>query len=153
MTMIHLFVSDIGAACFVKTDGDTLPDFQAMVEGWIECTVSPRGEDAYFNEEGRFREDFYPNLVASYEVKVPLVGPAVFTRHDKDGKTTGLTKADIIRWKNLLEMEENEGVWYDDDDPASSPWTMNVSPVTVEYVTKMMADARASIKNARSVKA
>ena len=143
MTMIHLFVSDIGAACFVKSDGESLSDLQALVEGWIEHQVSPRGEDVYFNEEGRFREDFYPNLVASYEVGIPLVGPCVFTRSDETGKTTGLTKADIRRWQNLLEMTENEGVWFDDDDPASSPWTMDVSPVTVQYVVDMMASARA----------
>ena len=33
---------------------------------------------------------------------------------------------------------------YDDDDPASSPWTMDVSPVTVEYVVDMMASVRAA---------
>ena len=143
MTMIHLFVSDIGAACFVKSDGESLSDLQALVEGWIEHQYSPRGEDVYFNEEGGFREDFYPNLVASYEVGIPLVGPCVFTRSDETGKTTGLTKADIRRWKNLLELDENEGVWFDDDDPASSPWTMDVSPVTVQYVVDMMANARA----------
>jgi len=144
MTMIHLFVSDFGAACFVKSDGDSLPDLQAMVEGYIELAISPQGEDVYFNEEGRFHEEFYPNLVASYETQIPLVGPAVFTRADKTGKTTGLTKADIRRWKNLLEMTENEGVWFDDDDPASSPWTMDVSPVSVEYVVVMMASVRAA---------
>ena len=144
MTMIHLFVSDFGAACFVKSDSDSLPDLQAMVEGWIELQVSPRGEDVYFNEEGRFREDFYPNLVASYEVGLSIVGPCVFTRSNELGETTGLTKADICRWQNLLEMNENEGVWFDDDDPASSPWTMDVSPVSVEYVVDMMASVRAA---------
>jgi len=148
--MIHLFVSDVGAACFVKTDGEGLLgsdesvaslDLQALVEGWIEHQISPRGEDVYFNEEGRFREDFYPNLVASYEVKIPLVGPCVFTRSDETGKTTGLTKADIRRWKNLLEMTENEGVWYEDGE---DPWTMDVSPVSVDYVVDMMADVRAA---------
>ena len=142
MTMIHLFVSDIGAACFVKSDGESLSDLQALVEGWIEHQYSPRGEDVYFNEEGGFREDFYPNLVASYEVGIPLVGPCVFTRSDETGKTTGLTKADIRRWKNLLELDENEGVWFDDDDTASSPWTMEVSHVTVQYVVYMMENAR-----------
>jgi hypothetical protein len=41
-------------------------------------------------------------------------------------------------------MNENEGVWFDDDDPASSPWTMDVSPVSVEYVVDMMASVRAA---------
>ena len=142
--MIHLFVSDFGAACFVEGGEDSLADLQAMVEGQIELAISPRGEDVYFNEEGSFHPEFYPNHVASYETRIALVGPAVFTRANENGKTTGLTKADIHRWKNLLEMNENEGVWFDDDDPASSPWTMDVSPVSVDYVVDMMADVRAA---------
>jgi len=139
--MIHLFVSDFGAACFVKGGEDSLADLQAMVEGQIELAISPRGEDVYFNEEGSFHPEFYPNLVASYETRIALVGPAVFTRANENGKTTGLTKADIRRWKNLLEMTENEGVWYEDGE---DPWTMDVSPVSVDYVVDMMADVRAA---------
>tara|TARA_B100001245_G_scaffold72101_1_gene51038 strand:+ start:2084 stop:2527 length:444 start_codon:yes stop_codon:yes gene_type:complete len=138
--MIHLFVSDVGAACFVEGGEDSLADLQAMVEGQIELAISPRGEDVYFNEEGSFHPEFYPNLVASYETRIALVGPAVFTRANENGKTTGLTKADIRRWKNLLEMTENEGVWYEDGE---NPWTMDVSPVSVDYVVDMMADVRA----------
>ena len=139
--MIHLFVSDVGAACFVKGGDDSLADLQAMVEGHIELVISPRGEDVYFNEEGRFHQEFYPNLVASYEARIGLVGPAVFTRSNEKGETTGLTKADIRRWKNLLEMTENEGVWYEDGE---DPWTMDISPVSVDYVVDMMADVRAA---------
>ena len=139
--MIHLFVSDFGAACFVEGGEDSLADLQAMVEGQIELAISPRGEDVYFNEEGSFHPEFYPNLVASYETRIALVGPAVFTRANENGKTTGLTKADIRRWKNLLEMTENEGVWYEDGE---DPWTMDVSPVSVDYVVDMMADVRAA---------
>ena len=139
--MIHLFVSDVGAACFVEGGEDSLADLQAMVEGQIELAISPRGEDVYFNEEGSFHPEFYPNLVASYETRIALVGPAVFTRANENGKTTGLTKADIRRWKNLLEMTENEGVWYEDGE---DPWTMDVSPVSVDYVVDMMADVRAA---------
>ena len=138
--MIHLFVSDVGAACFVEGGEDSLADLQAMVEGQIELAISPRGEDVYFNEEGSFHPEFYPNLVASYETRIALVGPAVFTRANENGKTTGLTKADIRRWKNLLEMTENEAVWYEDGE---NPWTMDVSPVSVDYVVDMMADVRA----------
>ena len=138
--MIHLFVSDVGAACFVEGGEDSLADLQAMVEGQIELAISPRGEDVYFNEEGSFHPEFYPNLVASYETRIALVGPAVFTRANENGKTTGLTKADIRRWKNLLEMTENEGVWYEDGE---DPWTMDISPVSVDYVVDMMADVRA----------
>ena len=139
--MIHLFVSDVGAACFVEGGEDSLADLQAMVEGQIELAISPRGEDVYFNEEGSFHPEFYPNLVASYETRIALVGPAVFTRANENGKTTGLTKADIRRWKNLLEMTENEGVWYEDGE---DPWTMDISPVSVDYVVDMMADVRAA---------
>ena len=139
--MIHLFVSDVGAACFVEGGEDSLADLQAMVEGQIELAISPRGEDVYFNAEGSFHPEFYPNLVASYETRIALVGPAVFTRANENGKTTGLTKADIRRWKNLLEMTENEGVWYEDGE---NPWTMDVSPVSVDYVVDMMADVRAA---------
>ena len=139
--MIHLFVSDVGAACFVEGGEDSLADLQAMVEGQIELAISPRGEDVYFNEEGSFHPEFYPNLVASYETRIALVGPAVFTRANENGKTTGLTKADIRRWKNLLEMTENEGVWYEDGE---DPWMMDVSPVSVDYVVGMMADVRAA---------
>ena len=41
----------------------------------------------------------------------------------------------------MLEMTENEGVWYEDGE---DPWMMDVSPVSVEYVVGMMADVRAA---------
>jgi hypothetical protein len=133
----YLFVSDRGPVAFVEGTDNTLTDLQRLVDGFVEVRVTPHGEDAWFNEEGTFRNNFFPNHVASFEVGIPLVGPVVFTRSNELGETTGLTDADIRRWIGLLEMDENEGTWFDTDD---RPWTMPIEPVSIDYVIDMMKD-------------
>ena len=133
----YLFVSDRGPVAFVEGTDNTLNDLQRLVDGLVEVQVTPHGEDAWFNEEGTFRNNFFPNYVASFEVGIALVGPVVFTRSNELGETTGLTDADIRRWIELLEMDENEGTWFDTDD---HPWTMPIEPVSIDYVIDMMKD-------------
>lgn len=144
----YLFVSDRGPVAFVEGTDNTLNDLQRLVDGFVEVQVTQHGEDAWFNEEGTFRKNFFQNNVASFEVGIPLVGPVVFTRSNELGETTGLTDADIRRWAELLEMDENEGTWFDTDDHHVSPhhghslrpWTMPIEPVSVDYVIDMMKD-------------
>jgi hypothetical protein len=140
----YLFVSDRGPIAFVEGTDNTLNDLQRLVDGYVEVQVTQHGEDAWFNEEGTFRKNFFQNNVASFEVGIPLVGPVVFTRSNELGETTGLTDEDIRRWAELLEMDENEGTWFESDlliEPVSfEPWTMPMEPVSVDYVIDMMKD-------------
>jgi|TARA_R110000824_G_scaffold270349_2_gene458793 hypothetical protein len=139
----YLFVSDRGPVAFVEGTDNTLNDLQRLVDGFVEVQVTQHGEDAWFNEEGTFRKNFFQNNVASFEVGIPLVGPVVFTRSNELGETTGLTDADIRRWAELLEMDENEGTWFESDE--DQPWTMPIEPVSIDYVVKMMEDLDAAL--------
>jgi hypothetical protein len=139
----YLFVSDRGPVAFVEGTDNTLNDLQRLVDGFVEVQVTQHGEDAWFNEEGTFRNNFFQNNVASFEVGIPLVGPVVFTRSNELGETTGLTDADIRRWAELLEMDENEGTWFESDE--DQPWTMPIEPVSIDYVVKMMEDLDAAL--------
>ena len=108
--MIHLFISDTGQAVFVKTDIDTLPALQAMVDGLIEyhpCINALQGLDCWVNEEGGFRPEFFTNYVASYETNKPLRGSAVLSRSNEQGETVGLTDDDIKTIENLMDISEH----------------------------------------------
>ncbi len=109
--MRHLYIDDTGTACFVETNGDdTLSDMQAMVDGLIEyhpCIKDLAGLDCWVNEEGGFRPEFFPNYVASYETNLPLRGAAVLSRSNDQGETTGLTGSDIMKIKNLMDIQED----------------------------------------------
>ena len=110
--MIHLFISDTGQACFVKTDtfNETLRAFQTMVDGLIEyhpCVKALTGLDCWVNEDGGFRPEFFTNYVASYETNLPLRGSAVLSRSNGQGETVGLTDDDIKTISKLMDVDEH----------------------------------------------
>ena len=76
----------------VALEGDTLKGLQSLVGGYITTFYVPEFEEAgitaWANDEGLLLGQ-QPNLVACGQ---PIVGPVVFTGHNDEGETVGLTE-------------------------------------------------------------
>ena len=80
------------------TKGETLKELQGLVGGYVTTFYVPVGAEGSFDEEGitawandeGLLEGLQPNLLAAGQ---PIVGPVVFTGHDDEGDTIGLTDA------------------------------------------------------------
>ena len=99
----YLFITDHGDAYVVEPDGTSLNTLQRLVDGLVDVVAcdsgytNTKGMDCWVNDEGLYRGDFGINMVASLLSGRQLVGPAVFTRSDRDGNTVGLTDGDLRR--------------------------------------------------------
>jgi hypothetical protein len=117
--MLFLYLTESGTAALVDTEGtdESLPALQALVDGWVDVVstagaMSPIGFDAdiWVNDEGLYRSDFGVNLLASLFTGRRLVGPAVLATSDSEGRTRGLTKAQVTRLgRRGLEIATNDG--------------------------------------------
>ena len=76
----------------VDLQGDSLSALQGVVGGYIETVhheaLEENGITAWANEEGLYLS-LSPNLVVYGQ---PIVGPVVFTGHNDEGETIGLTE-------------------------------------------------------------
>jgi hypothetical protein len=91
---VYLVVTPGGDAFLAETTDDTYADLSTLVDGMIECVALPGQVDAWFNEEGLYRDDLGYNLLGTYMVRgwtgnpgYHLVGPVVFAAHDDEGFT------------------------------------------------------------------
>ena len=110
MTDRYVYIAPSGYGFIVNAESDTLKTLQTLVDGLIECARSREFEcDVWVNEEGLFRQDFTINMAASTIANQTLVGPAVLTNVDSEGRTTGMTEAQLL----TLHME---GLPLDDND-------------------------------------
>jgi hypothetical protein len=111
MTDQYVYIAQQGYGYIVNADSDTLKSLQILVDGLIECARSREFDcDVWVNEEGLFREDFYVNTAASTIANQTLVGPAVLTNVDSEGRTTGITFAQLLALrKEGLPLDDNDG--------------------------------------------
>ena len=111
MTDQYVYIAQQGYGYIVNADSDTLKSLQILVDGLIECARSREFDcDVWVNEEGLFREDFYVNAAASTIANQTLVGPAVLTNVDSEGRTTGITFAQLLALrKEGLPLDDNDG--------------------------------------------
>jgi hypothetical protein len=113
MTDQYVYIAQQGYGYIVNADSDTRPPFslQILVDGLIECVRSREFDcDVWVNEEGLFREDFYVNAAASTIANQTLVGPAVLTNVDSEGRTTGITQAQLLTLRSQgLPLDDNDG--------------------------------------------
>ena len=99
--MEHYLVIDDDASVYkVKPTENSLADLQALVGGYIECVRVTPEIDAWVNEEGLIKGDFVFNLLGTFVVNgenghggYQLVGPVVFTSHDREGNTLPVPEA------------------------------------------------------------
>ena len=83
-------------------DGDTLSSLQALVDGLV-TTVYVEGFDeagitVWANDEGLLMR-LTPNLLIEGQ---PIVGTVVFTGHNDEGETVGLTRYQMAAVERLL---------------------------------------------------
>jgi hypothetical protein len=88
-------------------EGGTLSMLQTAVEGLVEYARADRDylgfdADVWVNEEGLYRDDFTPNILASVIVGRPIVGPAVIALSDSEGETIGLSDEQLDTLSNRL---------------------------------------------------
>jgi len=87
--------------------GGTLSMLQTAVEGLVEYVKADSDflgfdADIWVNEEGLYRDDFTPNLLASVIVNRLIVGPAVIALSDSEGETVGLSDEQLDALSNRL---------------------------------------------------
>lgn len=111
MTNQYVFISEAGYGFLINEGTDSLSTLQTLVDGLIECVYSREYDcDVWVNEEGLFRQDFGVNMVASRITNQVLVGPAVLTNADKEGRTVGLSEAQLLTLViQGLELDDNDG--------------------------------------------
>ena len=111
MTDQYVYIPESGYGFIVNADSDTLKSLQTLVDGLIECARSREFEcDVWVNEEGLFRQDFGINMAASTIANQVLVGPAVLANVDSEGRTTGITEAQLLTLRmEGLPLDDNDG--------------------------------------------
>ena len=81
----------------IEIEGDSLKALQGLVGGYITTFYVPVGEGS-FDEKGITSWANDEGLMIGQELNIlaagqPIVGPVVFTGHDDEGDTVGLTDA------------------------------------------------------------
>lgn len=106
-----IIIADSGYAATVTSGENTLKSLQTLVDGYIECVQVRNSDfgftfDLWVNEEGLFREDFMVNLPASYLTGRTIKGPAVITVSTLEGRTVGLSEAQIKRASKVMSIDD-----------------------------------------------
>lgn len=95
-----------------KNDESSLKALQTLVGGYVECvqivhaTPARMGLDLWLNEEGKFREDFGRNEIATFlchrlNLIAPgdwIAGPVVIAQSDHEGATHPFTPEALERF-------------------------------------------------------
>lgn len=115
-----LYLNEFGDALLVRHEGErTLETLQTLVQGLIQGVLTDPARvgftaDVWVNEEGLYEPTFTINPLASVFTGHRLVGPAVVSEYDDDGRTVGLSNDAIARLRE-------DGLFIDDND--GKGWT------------------------------
>lgn len=112
-----IHISDLDSTITVVHHDDTqgtLKALQTLVDGFIDYVHVPAPNDFGFpfdiivNDEGLYRPDFTINLVASVLAGRHLVGPAVISKANKNGRTIGLSASEIAKISEIALVTPEE---------------------------------------------